>query len=178
VIHVGFDGKLPSRGDFIGAGLPRSFLAPWRNWIDGALQASRRALGERWLPAWMEAPVWRFALPAPACGPDAVLGLMLPSVDRAGRHYPLTVAAVFAGQRQAPACHAWLDSVEALALDALAHDRAPDALAAALAAVAKPAGTDAAGWWTAGSPRVAAAHMPRMTLPAVTAFAAMIDSPG
>ena len=51
-------------------------------------------MGEAWLPAFLEAPVWRFTLPPGMCGAQAVLGLMLPSVDRAGRYFPLTFAAL------------------------------------------------------------------------------------
>ena len=52
-------------------------------------------MGEDWLPAFLEAPVWRFILSAGLCGERAALGLMLPSVDRAGRYFPLTFAALF-----------------------------------------------------------------------------------
>jgi type VI secretion system protein ImpM len=177
VVQRGFDGKLPSRGDFVGRGLPRSFLTPWQAWVDASLTASRRILGEAWLPAWMEAPIWRFALPGGACGPDAVLGLSLPSVDRAGRYYPLTVAAVFDGALSAPGDDGWLDAVEALALDALALDHAPEALMDALNAVPEPAReAGVAGWWTAGSPRVPLTHIPLGTLPAPEGFAAMLDA--
>ncbi|MGH7057613.1 MAG: type VI secretion system-associated protein TagF, partial [Acetobacteraceae bacterium] len=58
---AGFFGKLPARGDFVRAGLPASFITPWDGWIAGALIASREILGSEWLPAWLEAPVWRFA---------------------------------------------------------------------------------------------------------------------
>jgi type VI secretion system protein ImpM len=181
LIHRGFEGKLPSRGDFVGRGLPRSFLRPWQAWVDAALSASRRMLGEAWLPAWLEAPVWRFAMQGGACGPDAVLGLMLPSVDRAGRHYPLTVAAVFIGVQAAPADVAWLDAVEAPALDALALDHAPEALLLSLDAVPGPDAGDGRGsgqWWTAGSPRVPAARISLPGLPPPADFAAMIDAGG
>jgi type VI secretion system protein ImpM len=178
---VGFDGKLPSRGDFIGRGLPRSFLTPWQAWIDAGLAASRKALGEAWFGAWMEAPIWHFALPGGAAGPDAVLGLWLPSVDRANRHYPLTVAAVFPGQAAAPdleAGAAWLAAVETLALQALAQDHAPEVLAQALAALPPPvAGQAASGAWrTTGSPRVPTLLRTGDSLPAPAGFAAMIDA--
>ena len=179
--HCGFDGKLPSRGDFVGRGLPRSFLTPWQDWVGAAVSASRDALGENWLPAWLEAPIWRFALPGGASGTDAVLGLLLPSVDRAGRHYPLTVAAVFEGRGPAPdpeAGRSWLDAVEALALDALACDRTPEALTSALAAVPPPAGglEGAGAWWTAGSPRVPPRRLALAACPPPSWFAGMIDA--
>ncbi len=180
--RCGFDGKLPSRGDFVGSGLPRSFLVPWQAWVSAALVASRAALGTAWLPAWLEAPIWRFTLPGGACGADAVLGLLLPSVDRAGRHYPLTVAAVFDGRVAAPDAEAgrlWLDAAESLALDAVAHDRAPEMLMEALAGVPPPAAGGVAGagaWWSTGSPRVPGLHLELAGCPAPGCFAGMIDA--
>ncbi len=42
----------------------------------------------------MEAPIWRFLLPAGACGAQAALGVWLPSVDRVGRQFPLALCAL------------------------------------------------------------------------------------
>ena len=55
-------------------------------------QASRAALGERWLPAYLSAPVWRFQLAAGVCGSRGWRGFFFASVDRVGRYFPLTVA--------------------------------------------------------------------------------------
>src|SRR5439155_21328721 len=65
---IGFCGKLPARGDFVTAGLPRRFTEAWHDWLQRVLAASRRALGEDWLAAWLEAPVLRFALSPGTCG--------------------------------------------------------------------------------------------------------------
>ena len=93
-VIVGFYGKLPARGDFVRAGLPRDFIDPWDDWLQSVMAGSRTLMGEAWLPAFLEAPVWRFTLPPGMCGAQAALGLMLPSVDRAGRYFPLTFAAL------------------------------------------------------------------------------------
>ena len=37
------------------------------------------------------ASAWRFVCAAGACGPEPVIGLMVPSVDRVGRYFPLTL---------------------------------------------------------------------------------------
>jgi type VI secretion system protein ImpM len=92
VTASGFFGKLPSRGDFVRGGLPRSFTEPWDAWLRDVLPASRAVLGDEWVPAWLEAPVWRFALAPDVCGPEQVLGLWMPSMDRAGRYFPLVLA--------------------------------------------------------------------------------------
>ena len=64
------------------------------------------------MPAYLEAPVWRFALPPGMCGERAVLGLMLPSVDKAGRYFPLTFAALHPRGIAAASGDAWLDVCE------------------------------------------------------------------
>jgi type VI secretion system protein ImpM len=181
----GIYGKLPSRGDFLRAGLPRSFTDPWDAWLAAGIAASRAALGEHWLACWMEAPIWRFALPDGACGPAAVLGLWLPSVDRAGRHFPLTLATLAPGagtDALATAGAAWLDAAEAAALDALEQILQPEALTARLDATPPPAAAPGGGdvlWWTAGSPFVAATSLRLPGLPDPAHFAGMIrdDAP-
>ncbi len=67
--RLGFSGKLPARGDFVARGLPRSFAEPWDAWLSEVVPGSRAILGEGWLDAWLEAPIWHFALPAGHCGP-------------------------------------------------------------------------------------------------------------
>jgi type VI secretion system protein ImpM len=187
---LGFCGKLPARGDFVGAGLPRHFVEPWHDWLQRSLAESRGLLGVRWVSAWLEAPVWRFALPSGLCGPDPVLGLWMPSVDRVGRHFPLTLAAVLPGGETAALLDGgagFLAAAEAAGLDALSSDLPPDALLArvteaaaaeigeaAAAPAACPAG--AALWWSAGSPRVPAVSFVTTGLPDGAAFARMLDA--
>ena len=189
---IGFHGKIPARGDFVRAGLPRAFADAWDGWMQRMLAASRSGLGEDWLPAWLEGPVWRFALSPGTCGPDAALGLWMPSVDRVGRYFPLTLAAVAA---DAEACEmireggGFLATAEAAGLDAVERDCAPDRLAAlasaaALAAPADP-GVDpalcppsGALWWTEGAARVPAGAFASPALPGEAEFAAMLDARG
>lgn len=101
-------------------GLPQSFLGPWHAWMDASLAATRASQGR--LSKWLETPIWNFILAGGVCGPDAALGLWLPSVDAVSRHYPLTVAAVFEGQTQSSwdeSGLAWLRQVEAFASEAV-----------------------------------------------------------
>ena len=65
-VVAGFYGKLPARGDFVRAGLPRDFIDPWDAWLQSVIAGSRVLAGDAWLPAYLESPVWRFALP-PGC---------------------------------------------------------------------------------------------------------------
>lgn len=177
----GFYGKLPARGDFVRHGLPRGFVAPWDAWLRAVLLAGRERLDERWHAAWMEAPVWRFALAAGVCGPQAALGLWLPSVDRAGRHFPLTLARLGASLADlAEAGGAFLATAERAGCAAIADDAPPEALAAALAEPGDAAGLPAlpqAGtlWWTEGAPLRSAAMLALPGLPDPAAFAGMLD---
>jgi type VI secretion system protein ImpM len=189
---IGFCGKLPARGDFITSALPRRFVEPWHDWVQGALATSRQALAEDWLPAWNEAPIWRFALSPGVCGADAVLGLWMPSVDRAGRNFPLTFAAL-ASDCNVPALMReggeFLDVAETAGLDALARDLEPNEIAARLSAASWGALTEAedlidllagggAIWWTDGAPRVAAGAFVTVALPDAAEFAGMLRADG
>jgi type VI secretion system protein ImpM len=120
----GLYGKLPARGDFLSRRLDADFVAAWDEWLQGVMRESREVLGERWLECFLSAPVWRFALPAGMVSDAGWVGLLVPSVDRVGRYFPLTVAAPIQEDGiDVPATLAralpWLDSIEALALDAL-----------------------------------------------------------
>lgn len=89
---VGLFGKLPARGDFLSVGLPSSFSEPWHGWIARGLQAARLALGARFEEVYRVAPAWRFALAPGLAGPEAALGVLVPSVDAVGRAFPLALA--------------------------------------------------------------------------------------
>ncbi|MBV8092952.1 MAG: type VI secretion system-associated protein TagF [Acetobacteraceae bacterium] len=176
---MGLYGKIPSRGDFVGAGLPVSFVRAWDAWMRRALVASRAVLGEQWLPAWLEAPVWRFALPGGACGPEAALGLWMPSVDRVGRHFPLVVGACAASLSKCPA--GFLGAAELAGRAALERDLDPEAV---LMRLADPVGepealpnfpAEGALWWTEGSPRCLKQSFVTEGLPDPVRFAAMLD---
>ncbi len=173
---VGFFGKIPARGDFVRAGLPRSFTDPWDAWLEVVIAGSRELLGPRWLPAWMEAPIWHFALPAGQCGPAPVLGVWMPSVDAAGRHFPLTLACVGA---QPADREAWLAAAEAVGLRALQEDLPPEEIAQLLTAPGDAGAGDAAEvafWWTEGSPFVPAMRLALAGLPEPAGFAAMLHA--
>jgi type VI secretion system protein ImpM len=177
-VTVGFYGKLPARGDFVRAGLPRDFTDRWDDWLQSVIAGSRTLMGDDWLPAFLEAPVWRFALPPGMCGERAALGLMLPSVDKAGRYFPLTFAALHDESFAASESDAWLDICEAAGRDALEQDTPPQAIADRLGApdlVVAADGTDGV-WWSDGSPRVKAGRMTLHSMPDAATYSAMLGS--
>ncbi|MBB5018755.1 type VI secretion system protein ImpM [Chitinivorax tropicus] len=124
-MSVGFFGKVPSHGDFLCRRLPTSFTEPWDQWLQQAMMHSQTALEEQWLPHYLVAPIWRFALGRGVLGPDNWAGILVPSVDKVGRYFPLTLAAPTALPAQWPdvcGLGAWFDGLEGWALHALSED--------------------------------------------------------
>jgi type VI secretion system protein ImpM len=75
-------GKLPAHGDFVARGLSASAHDTWDLFLSASLAEARSSFGETFEARYDGAPAWRFALP------DAT-GAIAPSVDRAGRRFPL-----------------------------------------------------------------------------------------
>lgn len=148
---TGFFGKLPARGDFLRAGLPRRFTDPLDDWLRTALGAARAACGEHWDEVWTAAPAWRFALPPGACGPDPALGVMLASRDSVGRSFPLILARL--APASDPMAAAFLAAAERAGRSAIAAALAPEALQALLHLPAEtppdPSAPVQPPWWTA-----------------------------
>lgn len=119
---MGFYGKVASRGDFIERNLPKDFQRSWDTWLSAGLQASRQQLGEHWLDAYLTSPLWRFALAPGVCGSEAMAGVLMPSIDRVGRYFPLTVACHIPGGQPLQALQAsesWFERIENLLLSTL-----------------------------------------------------------
>lgn len=149
---AGFFGKVTTHGDFVSRRLPAAFLRCWDMWLQERLHGSRNALGADWLDRYLSSPVWRFALASEICDASAWAGLLMPSVDRVGRHFPLTIAAGTVGspgrsgyeplldwlQTSKP----WYDHLESFALSTLRDGFALDAFDRAVCAV-KPLPTTA-----------------------------------
>lgn len=92
-LTVGWYGKIPSLGDFVSRRLPTSFIDIWDTWLQKAMASSREQLGEHWLDLYLTSPIWRFILMPDTCGNAKVwTGILMPSVDKVGRHFPLTIA--------------------------------------------------------------------------------------
>ena len=92
---AGFFGKLPSHGDFVSRRLPPDFLTEWEAWLNGGLDRSRAMLGEAWLTTYLACPIWRFIASPRCCGDSGFAGILMPSLDRVGRYYPLSIIALF-----------------------------------------------------------------------------------
>ena len=120
----GFHGKLPSHGDFVRRGLPDHFVEPWDRWVQHMLTDLRSQAGSLSSEEYLASPTWRFVLRAGLAGQEVWAGVLVPSVDRVGRCFPLCIAAGLGAQlsvfRCAALAHDWFDQVERIALDAYA----------------------------------------------------------
>lgn len=87
-------GKIAGMGDFLRLNLPGEFVRPVDEWLQAGLLAARQALGQAWEGHYLSAPIWRFSLPGGVVGPQAASGVLMASVDRVGRQYPLTIGAL------------------------------------------------------------------------------------
>src|SRR5689334_21589258 len=92
-LDIGFYGKLPSHGDFLQRRLADGFVERWDAWLQECLAESRESLGERWLDTYLTSPAWRFCAAPGAMAASGMAGVMVPSVDRVGRYFYITIAA-------------------------------------------------------------------------------------
>lgn len=162
---AGWYGKIPCLGDFISRRLPANFINTWDSWLQHAMVASRAQLGGRWLNLYLTGPIWRFALMPGICGTTSSIwaGVLMPSVDKVGRYFPLTIAlrippcsgsmlAVFSA-------HDWYAALERIALTTLNINALPDDLDRNLAENPFPtlepnvqhcSTQELANWWRTG----------------------------
>ncbi|MCP1478293.1 type VI secretion system protein ImpM [Pseudomonas chlororaphis] len=138
----GFYGKLAGRGDFIHRGLSPTFIEHWDAWLSAGMAASQAALGAAWLDAYLVSPLWRFAVAPGLLGSEAAVGVMMPSVDRVGRYFPLTIALQLEPETDLGALVAgpddWFEAAEALLLSTLEPEAAVEAFEAAVPALGRP----------------------------------------
>jgi type VI secretion system protein ImpM len=202
---TGYFGKVATHGDFVSRRLPPALVSAWDDWLQQCIRASQQQLGVDWLPRYLTSPVWRFAIAPGILSPEGLGGVMMPSVDRVGRYFPLTIAATGAPPlldwfRQQTA---WYDAIEELARTSLGpgfslarFDAAPElvpgpALEPTLAAtgsgwrvalgadvgerVAAVALQGHSLWWTEDSPGSEAWMLVCEGLPQPQMFAGMLD---
>jgi type VI secretion system protein ImpM len=128
---AGWYGKMPCLGDFAGRRLAAEFTDPWDTWLQRSIAESRQQMGNAWLDAFLTSPMWRFALAPGLCGGDPYIGLLVPSVDKVGRYFPLTFALALDARdslTRAMRAESWFAGLESVALAALSADFSIDAL--------------------------------------------------
>jgi len=142
---TGWYGKLPARGDFLSRRLPGAFVHRWDAWQQTAIASGIERLGTRWLDCYSRAPAWRFVISPGIVTDGALAGVLMPSADRVGRLFPLTIASVLAPgsidlAKTLAEVDAWFASIEAVARAALDPALDLDAYDERIKAIVFPAG--------------------------------------
>lgn len=139
---VGAFGKMPSVGDFFRINTPKGFVKVWDAWLQHTILTARTALGADWEALYMSAPIWRFSLSAGVAGEQKRIGVLMPSIDRVGRQYPLALVLEVLTSGSASSDHfsavPLFERLETLALDCLEDDMNRDRLIQALAEIEIP----------------------------------------
>ena len=133
---AGWHGKLPAVSDFASRRLDPRFIDLWDGWMAAGLARMRAEDPDGWVQAYLASPTWRFLVPPnffPApFNHGAWVGVVMPSVDRVGRYYPLTLAAPLDQTPRSIDAQAWLwrwlQEMEDTAWRALDEDWAIEAL--------------------------------------------------
>jgi type VI secretion system protein ImpM len=145
---IGLFGKLPAVGDFIGRGLGHAQRAAVDAWLSSGL-LELQASSPQWLDTYLVSPVWQWVLPAGRLCEPALAGVLMPSVDRVGRYFPLIAMRALGSDEDPARLGAELAAWAAAMPLALHQALDPDALLARL---------DEAARTPTGTPESAAAH--------------------
>lgn len=147
----GYLGKVPNRGDFIAHNVLPATRDLLFEWCQSTLAVSREQLGHEWLEVYLTSPIWHFSAGPGTIGSTGVIGTMIPSVDRVGRHFPFMVLAEYVGA----GLDAWLQSqwastMEELVLAVLEDDWNEQAWQRRLSNVEHPVAVASRLRWPAG----------------------------
>ncbi|OUS04757.1 type VI secretion-associated protein [Gammaproteobacteria bacterium 42_54_T18] len=122
-VKPGLYGKLPAHGDFLSRNLSPEFVQGWDDWLQRSVASSQEQLGGGWLDLYLTSPLWRFVISAGVVDDQVWAGVMMPSVDKVGRYFPLTLAMPY-GKNASPVelmTHGeeWFHELESIALSGL-----------------------------------------------------------
>ncbi len=129
---TGLFGKLPAHGDFIHRTLPSDFVTVWDEWLQHYIAGSQEQIGEQWLDFYLTSPIWRFMISEGCIDDNSWVGVMLPSVDKIGRYFPISIITkvpyAVCSLEFLLSDNAWLEEIESIALQALEGDLTADEL--------------------------------------------------
>ncbi len=139
-------GKLPATGDFVWRGLPEAFRKHWDFWLTRHIAHLQRH-GQSFPPGGL-----RFRLPS---GGRLAAGVIVPSRDKAGRHFPLSLLLLADGDLTPLQIDPWCDTALALEPETLAADDLWHALDALPSPIPTGAATGPMQLWTPGQEAIA-----------------------
>lgn len=148
---AGWFGKIPSVGDFLTRGLPRSFIEPWDEWLSFELSQAERAVGERWPQTYARASVSCFVLGPRVIDARLWCGVLVPSFDRVGRQFPLTIAFGSTSHVRAAGGRQWWSQLARAGRRAAAPGGTPVLLEEALAGLIRAEAARGPAWDQEGS---------------------------
>ena len=88
-LSMGWYGKLPSRGDFVGRGMPRAWLRTWDDWLQRAMAGAALRWGSGLREHLLAMPPWQGIVLPSQPGMAAWCVVVAASVDRVGRAFPM-----------------------------------------------------------------------------------------
>ena len=122
-VPLGFFGKIPAVGDFVQRNLSVGFVEKWDHWLQNGLYVAHQEMLENWSEVYLTSPIWRFILSPGVIDAHSYVGVMIPSIDSAGRYFPLTVVTAisetYIGRVWSAEANHWFEAVEALMLSVL-----------------------------------------------------------
>jgi len=128
----GIFGKLPAHGDFIHRSLTPEFISIWDDWLQHYIAGSQEQIGDSWIDLYLTSPIWRFMLSEGCIDSNSWAGLMLPSVDKVGRYFPISILTKLprnvCSLEFLLSNNEWLNEVESITLNALETDLEVDEL--------------------------------------------------
>jgi type VI secretion system protein ImpM len=111
----GWYGKLPSLGDFASRRLPDEFIHHWDEWLQLGLDQVRSSVHGH----GRDVALHRFWVGPRVLSDASWAGVLVPSVDRVGRRFPLTIAAPLEAHplslATALAARSWYAAIEGVA---------------------------------------------------------------
>lgn len=147
----GYLGKAPARGDFIAHNVLPGTRDLLFEWCQSILAVSREQLGQDWLDTYLTSPIWHFSAGPGVILEEGVVGTMIPSVDRVGRHFPFIVLASYPGAGLDAWLHAeWASTMESKVLEVLEDSWDEQSWRQQLEAITQPAAAASKLRWPRG----------------------------
>jgi len=136
-MQTGVYGKLPAHGDFITRNLNPDFIKVWDEWLQHFISTSQEQIGADWLDIYLTSPIWQFVFSPGVVDSNMWAGIIMPSVDRVGRYFPISIVQPLPVSESAVnfalSQDDWYQHLETQCLLALDGEIDADELAAALA---------------------------------------------
>lgn len=124
--HIAWFGKLPCIGDFCSHNMSAYLLGELDDWLSTAMQTGFDTHGTAWTQAYFDTPMHGFVWgrnTLPALREALFIGVIMPSVDKAGRAFPFVLIEQLESEADptlsCAALENWFSHAHAVCADAL-----------------------------------------------------------